>query len=402
MKVCLITGEFPPMQGGVGDYTSEVSKALDALGVEVHVITSTRQDAKGRKQEGGSNWQAASCVLHPVVREWGWNCWRTIVKVVRQVQPDILHIQYQAAAYGMQPAINVLPLRMRLAGADRPRTVVTFHDLRVPYLFPKAGPLRWRAVLALARWTDAVIVTNGADQARLKLQGIQPCLIPIGSNIKPMLPAGYDRAAQRTRWGVEPDDFLMCHFGFMNERKGIETLLRALSVLVEETSLPGEPRLLMIGGKVGSSDPTNIAYVRRVEALIAKLGLEEQVLWTGFVSPEEVSASFAAADCCVLPYQEGASFQHGTLMAALAHGMAIVTTTSPNPGEQPPPAELMDGENVLLVPPGNAVSLAAAIIRLATSPELRRGLGEGARVLSRLFDWEGIASQHLEVYRGLA
>ena len=39
MRVLLVTGEYPPMQGGVGDYTRELGIALVALGVEVHVLT---------------------------------------------------------------------------------------------------------------------------------------------------------------------------------------------------------------------------------------------------------------------------------------------------------------------------------------------------------------------------
>ena len=38
MKVCLITGEFPPMRGGVGDFTNELGKALVKLGVEVSIV----------------------------------------------------------------------------------------------------------------------------------------------------------------------------------------------------------------------------------------------------------------------------------------------------------------------------------------------------------------------------
>ena len=441
MKVCLVTAEFPPMQGGVGDYTNELSKALAALGVEVHIITSKPQETPSnahhaprntryatrntqhairntphasRRPQSSVDVLRASYFLHPIVEKWGWGCWRAIAGLVRRERPDILHIQYQAAAYAMHPAINFLPCRMRWGGPARPRTVVTFHDLRVPYLFPKAGPLRWQVVLALARWSDAVIVTNAADQARLKPYPLQPYLIPIGSNIAPRLPDGYDRTAQRASWGIGLDDFLLCHFGFMNERKGIETLLKALSILVNDPSSPCRPWLLMIGGKVGSSDPTNVAYLRRVESLIEELGLKERVLWTDFIPPEEVSACFAAADCCVLPYREGASFQHGTLMAALAHGMAIVTTFAEREsqiadgrsqgarGRVQSPVELRDGENVLLVPPDDVQALAAAIKRLARSPELRHRLREGAKELSRSFDWEGIAARHLEVYRALA
>jgi len=40
MRIGLITGEYPPMQGGVGDFTHELGKALAALGHEVHVLTS--------------------------------------------------------------------------------------------------------------------------------------------------------------------------------------------------------------------------------------------------------------------------------------------------------------------------------------------------------------------------
>ena len=47
--------------------------------------------------------------------------------------------------------------------------VSTFHDLLVPYLFPKAGPLRWKVVEYLARRSDAVIVTNEEDRARLSV-----------------------------------------------------------------------------------------------------------------------------------------------------------------------------------------------------------------------------------------
>ena len=72
---------------------------------------------------------------------------------MRQLRPDVVHIQYQSAAYGCIGAVNFLPWRLRLA---RPGpALTTFHDLRLPYLFPKAGPLRWQAVLALARGSDA-------------------------------------------------------------------------------------------------------------------------------------------------------------------------------------------------------------------------------------------------------
>jgi glycosyltransferase involved in cell wall biosynthesis len=385
MEVLFITGEFPPMQGGVGDYTREIGLALCELGCEVHVATSSQARP------------APNLSVHPVVERWNWGCWSALLDLIDRQQPDVVHVQYQAAAYAMHPAINFLPRRLGWLGESRPRTVVTFHDLKVPYLFPKAGKLRRWVVDELARRSDAAITTNREDFEKLQRElGSTPALIPIGSNIEPRLPEGYDRDAWRARWGAGPGDLLLCTFGFVHQRKGVDTLLRALSLLASEPAGPPNARLLMIGGQTGASDPTNVAYLEHIQALIAELGLEERVLWTGYVPPEEVTASFQAADLCVLPYRDGVSFLHGTFHAALAHGVPILTT---QPRVSLP--ELVDGGNVLLVPPDQPQVLAEAIAQLAGAPDLRGALGEGALSLSAQFRWDRIAADTLALYGSL-
>jgi len=286
----------------------------------------------------------------------------------------------------------------------RYRTVVTFHDLKVPYLFPKAGPLRWWVNLALARWSDAVIVTNAEDFARLSIYSFirSLSLIPIGSNISPQPPAGYDRERWRAHWGVKHDDLLLSYFGFLNESKGAETLIHALGRLVRgydaqsatniQSPIPNI-QLIMVGGKVGSSDPTNVAYLKKVEDLIEELGLTDRVLWTGYTPQPEVSANLLASDICVLPYRDGASFRRGSFMAALAHGLPIVST---RPRVNVP--ELWHGENILLVPPDAPVALAEAIARLAEDARLRHHLGKGAAKLAQDFTWEKIAEKTEALY----
>ncbi|MCD6289095.1 MAG: glycosyltransferase family 4 protein [Anaerolineae bacterium] len=398
MRVLMVTGEYPPMQGGVGDYTHELGVALGALGTEVHVLTSKSADTERPPGPEG----APEPVVHARVARWGWRSWRALQSLVRSIQPEIVHIQYQAAAYGMHPAINLVPTRF-LQSEARPRLAVTFHDLKVPYLFPKAGPLRRWSVLRLARAADVVITTNAADFQTLQAAGGIGVLdlIPIGSNIHAKPPAGYNREEWRARLNVHPTDVLLCYFGFLNASKGGETLVLALAELVRRR-VP--VRLLMIGGQVGASDPTNAAYLGRVRDLIDRLGLEERVSWTGYVPNEEVSASLLAADVCVLPYKDGASFRRGSLMAALAHGLPIVTTRVP--GEQPSPTalhipRLVDGQNVLLVPPDDPSAIADAVQRLMADPALRERIGRGARQLAGAFRWEDIAARHLEVYRAL-
>lgn len=337
-----------------------------------------------------------SLSIHPVIERWDWSCWGTLLDLIQRHRPDVVHVQYQAAAYAMHPAINFWPWRLRWLGADRPWSVVTFHDLRVPYLFPKAGPLRRWVVERLARSSDAVITTNRKDYESLQHLAPPPALIPIGSNLTLNPPAGYDRAAWRARWGVGPGDLLLCFFGFINDRKGVDTLLHALKLLASEPEAPRQPHLLFIGGKTGASDPTNVGYLATIQALIAELGLQDRIHWTGYVPNEEVSASFLAADLCVLPFREGVSLLHGTLHAALVHGVPIVST---QPGIPLP--ELDHGENIFLVPPEDPQALSSAIRQLASDPDALRRLGSGAKALSEQFQWRTIAADTLKLYRSL-
>jgi polysaccharide biosynthesis protein PslF len=403
MRVLMVTGEYPVMQGGVGDYTRRLSQALGALGADVHVLTHVDAGDVNLRLPA----DAGEPTVYPVLAGTGWGLWSRTLGMVRQLRPAVVHIQYQSAAYGLHPAVNFLPWRLHVL-RGRPRILTTFHDLRFPYLFPKAGPLRWQAVLALARGSDASVITNPADYARLvRTEPASRLLpIPIGSNIR-VEPGDFDRERQRARWGVGPGDWLLAYFGFLSANKGGETLVRTLAELLRS----GKPaRLLMVGGKVGSSDPTNLAYLEHVEELVRDLALADRVRWTGFTGASEVSANLLAADCAVLPYREGASLRHGSLMATLAHGLPIITTEipaePPGSGEEARVAQevfpaLRDGENARLVPPEDPERMAAAVVEVMSNPAVRARLASGALQLSHRFGWDTIAQAHLEAYRSL-
>src|SRR5262249_12583031 len=130
---------------------------------------------------------------------WGWGIGRDVRAALQQIRPDILHIQYQTGAYGMHPAINFLPWRLKRM-QRRPAVVAPARGLRPPYLFPKAGRLREWVTRRLLADADAVVVTNQDDYERVGRwalgvgrwksapQSLTPnsqllALIPIGSNI---------------------------------------------------------------------------------------------------------------------------------------------------------------------------------------------------------------------------
>ena len=429
LRIGFVAGEYPPQEGGLGDYTRELACALLARGHDVQVVTVRERtidhrpptteapstgpsslvlghsqdppppsprmwgDQRGEPERGES--------LEPrvlrVVERWGWGAWPTLRRVLDGV--DIIHLQYQTAAYGMHPVANALPWLIRRFGfpARQPHVVTTYHDTRIPYLFPKAGRVRDWATDAPARWSDLTIVTNPEDRARLLPVARRLRLIPIGSNIRVTADPAR-RRDYRARWGIGDATPLLVYFGFVNRAKGADTLMQALTHL-RDTGLPA--RLLMLGGQVGASDPTNRAFLAEVRALADSLRVTEAVTWTGFLPEAEVSEALTAADVAALPYREGVSLQRGTLMAALAHGLAIVTTRPSAAAPTDDAPSLVDTVNAILVPPDDPRALADAVARLWADPARRARLGEGARSLSAAFRWDRIAEQHEAAYQDL-
>lgn len=381
-RITIITGEYPPMQGGVGDYTRQLAQAVVAQGdYEVHVVTKYLPQRPNLERAG-------NITVHRLISHWGWRTRSNVESINRVYPPDVVNIQYQAAAYQMHPAINLLPAML----ARRVPTWVTFHDLKVPYLFPKAGPLRWKAIVNMAKSATGCIVTNTEDFDTLRQEGVTRLhLIPIGSNIAPAAIPDFDRQAWLASHNIPPDELLVGYFGFWNESKGGESLLRAIAELRAQGRNVG---LLHIGGQTGDSDPTNQTYAARLSALAQELGIQVHIHATGFLEDTAVSKAFAACSCVALPYRDGASFRRGTLMAALAHGCAVITT---RPRVSTP--EMIHEENMLLVPTDSPSSLAEAIARTLDNPTLRRKLQAGARALSSQFQWGHIAAQMLHAMK---
>jgi glycosyltransferase involved in cell wall biosynthesis len=385
LNVTFLTGEYPPMQGGIADYTAHLLSHLTSLQINPAVLTSHRWHSP----------QPPAITVHAATPNWGGRSWLYVAHHLKRYRPDILHIQYQAAMYDLSGWVNWLPCYLRLRRWPI-RIVTTFHDLRVPYIFPKAGQFRWQSMLALARYSHAVICTDHENLVRLKQAGLNDSVIlqtiPLGSNIDPYPPADFDRAAWRARYQADNDTLLLTYFGFLNESKGGEELLESVALLRQRGRAV---RLVLIGGEVGDADPTNAAFAQRMRALIKQYDLTEQVYFTGYVTPSDVSAHLLAADAMVMPYREGITFRRTTLVTALRHGCPLISTEPLDPRLIP---EVRDGENVLLARRHDALSLAETLSRFADNSILRYKLAAGAKQLGQRFEWSHLAQATANLY----
>src|SRR5579859_310147 len=103
MRIGLITGEYPPMQGGVGAFTQELGRAL--VEGEHTVFVLTDRQVPGRAEYDIQD----SIQVEGAVRSWNRACLGEIRRWARTHQLDVVNIQYEAAAFRMSQLIHFLP-----------------------------------------------------------------------------------------------------------------------------------------------------------------------------------------------------------------------------------------------------------------------------------------------------
>lgn len=360
--ILFVSGEYPPDVGGVGDYTAHLGTALADLGWRSRVLS--------RKQVG--RWDA-----------------RSLLRLLRAApRAGIVHIQFQAGAYDLLGDVYLMPTLVRAFRA-RTRVVTTFHDTRVPYLFPLPGAgrrLRHQAVQLLARTSDAVIAADQRDLAAIGGPSPRHYLVPIGSNIACAPPRCFDRQAYRAHLGLGPSTLAVVYFGLLNVSKGIGLLLDAFELLLERRP---DTLLLLLGGEVGASDPTDRLTADRLRSRIEQLGAH--VVRTGWLSAPDLSAHLLSGDIAALPYVDGASPRRGSLLACAEHGLPIVSTLPAAPEMAP----------FIHSVAADRTALAEALLRIDADPGLAARLQEASRALARRVSWPSIAAAHVRIYERL-
>ncbi|HAV42565.1 TPA: hypothetical protein DCX15_00910 [bacterium] len=379
MKILMIVASFPPQRCGVGDYTEQLCKNLVTDGVEVGVITSAGS------REGGEERREQRFKVYPVVKRWGFGALFPILRLVRALRPDVIHIQYHGEDYEKSIMISLLPLILRFLGKGL--RITTLHNLQEPLIFPKLG------MQIFLRFSERIILTNEIDQHELIRK------FPFISQKAVVIPAGpgTPKGEERREEGIEDNgvegEVTLSYFGFLNPSKGIETLFLALKNLIEGGY---KVRLLMIGDLHNGASEDLRRYVEKLKELAERFKIEDSITWTGYVSKRGTSLYLLSSDICVLPFRDGVSTKRSSLISCLDHGLPVVSTCN---GFIPRGME--DHKNILLVPPDDELSLSKAIIELIEDKDLRIRLAkEAKKLMEKEYSWKEIVKRTVNLYVG--
>lgn len=144
--------------------------------------------------------------------------------------------------------------------------------------------------------------------------------------------------------------------------------------------------------KVGnaSSGWSREKYRNQSLDLIKTLGLENEVIFTGFVDKKELASYYAGAKCLVFPsLYEGFGLPP---LEAMACGCPVITSNSSSLPE-------VVGNASLLIDPCNVDEIVAAIKKVLSNEHLRNSLRRAGLERAEQFSWQKTAEATLKVYQ---
>jgi mannosyltransferase len=241
------------------------------------------------------------------------------------------------------------------------------------------GLTRW-----LMRQMDAIIATSELSASYLKSDAV---IIPHGVDTDRYAPAA-DRPAAFTEAGL-PGRYAIGCFGRIRAQKGSDIFVEAMCRL-----LPRYPDFSAV--MVGAITADQTAFANALKSKLGTAGLSSRVVMTGELPVEELPRWYRRLTIYAFTSRnEGFGL---TLLEAMSSGAALVASRAGA-------AELVveDGVTGVLVPPGDADALAAALELLMRDPAAAAAMGQRARQhVAQNFSLDAEAGRIAEVYRRLA
>jgi glycosyltransferase involved in cell wall biosynthesis len=284
--------------------------------------------------------------------------------------PEWVLLQYNPFRYGRA---GVAPRLLHDIGLLRRRCraplAVMVHEAWIDMTDPKSTAIgAWQRAQLRTLLTGADAVMTSTEKLADEIGGAA-LHVPIGANIRPVRSS---RAAARAALALD-GRLVLTMFGRDHPSRVLEHAEVAIAAVARARGSEGITVL-----NVGSDAP----------AIRVPPGVELRT--TGTLDPDAVSLHMWAGDLALLPFTDGVSTKRSTLMAALAHGLAVLGECGANTD-----SILTSAVDALtLTPAGDAAAFARAAAELAAAPERLAQLGAAGRTLYETrFDWPVIAAQ---------
>ena len=308
----------------------------------------------------------------------------SLIKAGLSAKGQIVHFQHWQL-YASMMYCFILPI-LKIRGK---KIIVTVHNI-TPHTLDYPSRLLDKILNSIIfPFADHIIIHNKRNKKKLqnlyKVEDENISILPHGSIMPYQKIKNIDKKNARNHLKIPMDKKIILFFGYMWTYKGLDVLLKALSIIKEEKNdiallIAGQPR----------------ADWQKFEKIIRKNSLENFVIkHLKFIDDSETEHYFSASDLVVLPYYENPFDTHGGVGAlAISFKKPLVVT---DVGGLP---EYVKDERVISQP-NNPENLAKKIIFVLNDEKLMDKLSKDSEVLSKELNWDDIAENTVEIYNRL-
>ncbi len=376
MKVLMISGTYPDLRCGVGDYVGKLTENLISCHVEVLVLTS--DDASIRRED----------FVYPLIKRWKMPGIPRILNFIKKANPDIINLQMPSARYrSIINSANLLPLFAKIFCDASSPFAVTVHDYAITRWFLRPF------FLPLFLFSDLIIITNDNDEA--EILRMFPFLrrkvrkIAMGPTIE-IADIPSDAANRlRAKIAYKETDRLISTFGFIERAKHLDLLLHVFSKLSQHDK---DLKLLVMSDVRRDDD---VQYRDSVISLAGTLGLKERICWIGFSKAEEISFYLSLSKLGLLFYERGASFRRSTLINYIIRQVPVVTNINTSYGKD----NLLVESGIVLTVDSLETEKVCEKARLALYDEETRSMLKKRMAETKdMFNWQRHTNDVIEAY----
>lgn len=386
MRILIAGQTYRPATNGAATFTIQLAEGLARAGHRVTVLMPSDRTRSYRALCNSVQVCAVRALplapFYPDIYVTPWPR-REVGRLLDEHAPQIVHIQDH---YPLSKAVLV---ESRRRGLPVVGTNNFLPDNMVPQvpLLSRSGSLLervlWRMVLDVFNRADVVTAATETSARILREHGLRVPLQAISSGVdldrfRP--DPGVDRAGVRSRFDLDAQRTLFLFVSRLDPEKRIDVLLAALQRLRRsdvQLAIAGRGRQL-----------------EALRALAARLGVGEQVVFTGFVPGQDLPALLNCADVFVMPGE--AELQSIATLEAMATARPVLLADA-----RALPELVQPGVNGYLFRPGDADDCARCMARLLAERKRWAEMGEASRTIARSHDVEHTIGRYEALYRSL-
>lgn len=388
--------------GGMNVYVRDFCRALSATGIAVDVYTRSQDDCQPMiKRELGPGGRVIHIAagperpipvadIPPHLDEFADNVIRFAAE--EGITYDLIHSHYWLSGLVAEKLCQTwgpLPIVHMFHTLGHMKNLIATDD------HERAPQIRLEGEAHVAQIADRLIAATPAEKGQLQqylgADAAKIAIVPPGVDVNRF--HALDRSEAKSRLGFPCGEHTVLFAGRIEPLKGIDTLLRAMSILqARHPQAVAKTTVAIIGGDPWAD--TLDAEMARLQELRTELGIHDLVTFLGAKDQDVLPSYYAVADMVVMP-----SHYESFGMVALE---AMATGTPVIASEVGGLAHLIQHNiNGFHVPSHDPEALAARILQLLEDATLRQRLGQNAAAYAQQYAWQHIVQCMLNVYTGV-